>query len=127
MTGPGRTGPGYTRVRIDVKLAWGTGLHAGQPGQVHESLAGVDLTGPFTARPGLDAVIAVEPHGRDLERELLVIRRTVTRAGDGLEQITPETIAPPTHAEITALNAALDYLGYTGPRRISLLLAVHHA
>jgi hypothetical protein len=68
-----------------------------------------------------------EPHGRDLDRELLVIRRTVTWGGDGLEEVTIEAVASRTEAETAALNAALDYLGYTGPRRIGVLLAAHHA
>ncbi len=42
--------PGYPWVRIDVKLGSGVDLHAGQPGRVHESIAGMDLTDPFTGR-----------------------------------------------------------------------------
>jgi len=115
----------FVRARVDVKLAWGVGLHT-QSGRVHDSLAGTDLTGPFTARPDLDAVVAIEPCGRDYGQALLVIKRTVTWAGDGLEEIPAGTVAPPTGAETAAVHAALDYLGYTGPRQVRLLLAVDY-
>jgi hypothetical protein len=82
---------------------------------------------PFGERPDLEAVVGTEQHGPDFDGDLLVIRRTVTWAGDGLGEVETEKIAPPTQAEITAVNAALDYLGYTGPREIRLLLAVDYA
>jgi hypothetical protein len=66
-------------------------------------------------------------HGPDFDGDLLVIRRTVTQVGDGLGEITNDKIAPPTEAETAAVNAALDYLGYAGPREIRLLLAVDYS
>jgi hypothetical protein len=120
----GRTRSGYVRVRVDAMLAWGVDLHTGQDGQVHESVAGKDLIDPFTDRPDLNAAVAVEPHGRDLHGDLLVINRTITCAADGLKQISADALTPPTQAETTAVHAALDHLGYTGPREIRLLLAV---
>jgi hypothetical protein len=115
---PVRTKSGYVRVRVDARLAWGVDLHTGNNGQVHESVAGKDLIEPFTGRPDLDPVVAVEPHSRDLHGDLLVINRTITRAADGLGEIPAASVAPPTQAETTAINAALDHLGYTGPREI---------
>jgi hypothetical protein len=40
--------------RAEVKLAWGVDLHASQSGELHASVAGTGLTGPFRrpARPG---------------------------------------------------------------------------
>jgi len=119
-----RAGTGYAWVRAVAKLAWGVDLHT-ESGQVHESVAGKDLIEPFTGRPDLGEVVAVEPHGRDFDGDLLVITRTVTCVGDGLEEITAAAIGPPTGAETAAVNAALDHLGYTGPREIRLLLAVN--
>jgi hypothetical protein len=116
----------FVRARVDVKLAWGVGLHT-QSGRVHDSLAGVDLTDPFTGRPDLDQAVATEPHGCDYGQALLVIKRTITWAGDGLEEIPGETVAPPTEIETAAVHQALDYLGYAGPRQIRLLLAVDYA
>jgi hypothetical protein len=116
-----RTGPGFVRARAAAKLAWGVDLRTGESG-VHESVAGRDLIDPSMGRPDLDAVVAVEPHGRDFDGDLLVISRTVTWAGDGLEEITAASVEPPTDA----LHAALDYLGCTGPREIRLLLAVNY-
>ena len=57
--------------------------------------------------------VAVEPHGRDL----LVINRTITWADDGLSQINADALTPPAEAKATAMPAALDHLGYTGPRK----------
>ena len=111
------------RQRIDAKLAWGVDLHD-ESGQVHESLAGADLVEPFRDQPALDAVVGVEPHGRNCDGDLLVIKRTLTYGGWRLEGIPAETVAPPTGAETAAVNAALDDLGYTGPRQIRLLLAL---
>ena len=126
MAAPGRR-PGVVHVRAAAKLAWGVDLHTGESGRVHESIADKDLIEPFTSRPDLDAVVAVEPHGHDFNGDLLVISRTITWAGVGLEEITAESAEPPTEAESAAITAALDYLGYTGPRKIRLLLAVHYS
>jgi len=115
--------PGVVHVRAVAKLAWGIDLHTGESGQVHESIADKDLIDPFTGRPDLDAVVAVEPHGRDFDGDLLVITRTITWAGVGLEEITAESA---TEAETASINAALDYLGYTGPREIRLLLELDY-
>jgi hypothetical protein len=114
---------GYVRVRVDATLAWGVDLHAAV-GQVHPSIADKDLVEPFAGRPDLDAVVVVEPHGRDLDGDLLVINRTITSASGGLSQLDTDALTPPTPAEITAVHAALDHLGYTGPRDITLLIAV---
>jgi hypothetical protein len=108
-------------------MAWGVDLHTGQAGGLHESVAGADLTDPFTDRPDLDAVVGTVPHGPGFDGDLLVIMRTVTWAGDGLCEITADKIAPPTEAETAAVNAALDHLGYAGPREIRLLLAVDYS
>jgi hypothetical protein len=117
----------FFRARAEVKLAWGVDLHTSQAGELHESVGYIDLTDPFTSRPDLDAVVGTEQHGPDFDGDLLVIRRTVTWAGHGLEEITTEKIAPPTGQEIAAVNSALDYLGYAGPRQIRLLLAVDYS
>jgi hypothetical protein len=119
-----RTRLAPVRVRVDAKLAWGVDLHAGQGRRVHESVADRDLTDPFAGLPGLEDVVAVEPHGRNSGGGLLVVARTVTWAGDGLSEIPAESAQPPTEAETSAVHAALDHLGYTGPREIRLLLAV---
>jgi hypothetical protein len=128
MRAPGRRSrTGLALARTDAKLAWGVNLHTGEAGQVHESLEGADLIDPLSERPDLSAVVAVEPHGHDLDKELLVITRTITWAGDDLEEIDDASVAPPTNAETAAVHAALDYLGYTGPREIRLFLAVNQA
>jgi hypothetical protein len=49
------------------------------------------------------------------------------RAGDGLDEIPTASVAPPTTAETTAVNAALDHLGYSGPREIRLLLTIDYS
>jgi len=82
------------------------------------------LLDPFTGRPDLEEVVAVEPHGRNFDGDLLVVSRTITWVGHGLNEIPAESAEPPTEAETNAVHAALDYLGYTGPREIRLLLAV---
>lgn len=107
---------------VVVTLAWGVDLHTSPGGGRHESLSEVELINPFTERPDLEAVVATEQHGRDLVGDLLVISRTVTCPGDITDQV-----APPTEAETAAVYAALDYLGYTGPRQVRLLLAVDYA
>lgn len=112
------------RGRARATLAWGVDLNTGPDGQVHESIADLDLTSSFTSCPDLEAVISAESHGVGLDRDLLVISRTVTWAADGLDEVHADAIAVPTEAETTALHAALDHLGYTGPRDIKLLLAV---
>lgn len=117
----------FGRARAEVKLAWGVDLHTSESGELHKSVAGLELIDPFDERPDLDAVVGTEQHGPDFDGDLLVIRRTVTWADDGLGEITADKIAPPTQIEIAALNAALDYLGYTGPREIRLLLAVDYS
>jgi hypothetical protein len=134
MTPPGRqTGTGYARARIDAKLAWGIDLHAVQPGQVHESIAGTDLTDPFTERPDLDAVVAVEPHGRERNprREsgghLIVISRTLIFADCGLDDIPAAITDPSTPEETAAARQALNHLGYTGPRLLRLVIAPDRA
>ena len=106
-----------------VTLAWGVDLHTGPGGEVHESLAEAELIDPFTGRPDLQAVVATEQHGPDFTGDLLVISRTVTYADGGLGDVT-DKVAPPTEAETAAVHAALDYLGYTGPRQVRLLLTV---
>jgi hypothetical protein len=121
----------FFRSRAEVKLAWGVDLHTSRAGELHESIAEsiteAEVTGPFADRPDLDAVVGTEQHGPGFDGNLLVIKRTVTWAGDGLEEVTTEKIAPPTQAETGAVHAALDYLGYTGPRDIRLLLAVDYS
>lgn len=119
-----RNRSGLVQVRVDAKLAWGVDLHTGQGRQVHESVAYKDLVDPFTGRPDLEEAVAVEPHGRNFDGNLLVVSRTVTWVGDGLNEIPAASAEPPTEAETSAVHAALDYLGYTGPREIRLLLAV---
>jgi hypothetical protein len=112
------------RQRIYSMLAWAVDLHD-ESGQVHPSLAGKDLIEPFADQPALDAVIAVEQDGSEFDGNLLVIKRTLTGpAGRRLEEIPAGTVAPPTDSEVTAVNQALDYLGYTGPRQLRLLLAL---
>jgi len=105
-------------------MAWGVDLHTSPAGGLHESIAGADLFDPFTGRPDLDAVVGMVPHGPGFDGDLLVITRTVTWAGGWLCEIAADKIAPPTETETAAVNAALDYLGYAGPREIRLLLAV---
>jgi hypothetical protein len=117
----------FVWVRVDAKLAWGIDLHTGPAGQVHESIADRDLIEPFQDRPDLDAVVATEPHGRDFDGDLLLIKRSITWAGRGLGEITAGSVAPPTETETAAVHAALDYLGYTGPREIRLLLAIDYS
>jgi hypothetical protein len=119
-----RTRSGLVRARVDAKLAWGVDLHTGQGRRVHESVADKDLIEPFAGRPDLEDVVAVEQHGRNFDGDLLVVSRTVTWMGDGLSEIPAACAGPPTEAEASAVHAALDYLGYTGPREIRLLLAV---
>jgi hypothetical protein len=112
------------RQRIYAMLAWAVDLHD-ESGQVHPSLAGKDLIEPFADQHGLDDVVAVEQDGARFDGNLLVIKRTLTGpAGDRLEEIPAGTIAPPTDAEVAAVNQALDFLGYTGPRQLRLLLAL---
>jgi hypothetical protein len=121
-----KTAP-YFRARAEVKLAWGVDLHTSETGGLHESIADADLIDPFEDRSDLDAAVGTEQHGPAFDGDLLVIRRTVTWAGDGLGEITADKIAPPTEAETAAVNAALDHLGYAGPREIRLLLAVDYS
>jgi hypothetical protein len=112
------------RQRIYAMLAWAVDLHD-ESGQVHPSLDGKDLIEPFAGQPGLDAVVAVEQDGSAFDGNLLVIKRTLTGpAGQRLEEIPSGTVIPPTDTEVAAVNQALDYLGYTGPRRLRLLLAL---
>jgi hypothetical protein len=112
------------RQHIYAKLAWAVDLHD-ESGQVHQSLAGKDLLMPFADQPALDAVVAVEQDGSDFDGNLLIIKRTVTDpAGHRLEEIPADRLAPPTDAEVAAVNQALDFLGYTGSRQIRLLLAL---
>jgi hypothetical protein len=118
---------GFFRAGAHARLAWGVDLDTSQSGGPHESVSGADLDDPFTARPDLDQVVATEQHGPGLDGNLLVIRRTLASVGDGLDEITIEKIAPSTETETAAVNAARDYLGYTGPRHIRLFLAVDFA
>jgi hypothetical protein len=112
------------RQRVYAMLAWAVDLHD-ESGQVHPSLAGKDLIEPFGDRPALDAIVAVEQDGSEFDGNLLVIKRTLTGpAGQRLEEISSGTVAPPTDAEAAAVNQALDFLGYTGPRQLRLLLAL---
>jgi hypothetical protein len=112
------------RQRIYAMLAWAVDLHD-ESGRVHPSLAGKDLIEPLAGQPGLDAVVAVEQDGSQFDGNLLVIKRTLTGpAGQRLEEIPAGTVTPPTDAEVAAVNQALDYLGYTGPRQLRLLLAL---
>jgi hypothetical protein len=112
------------RQRIYAVLAWAVDLHD-ESGQLHPSLAGKDLIEPLAGQPGLDAVVAVEQDGSEFDGNLLVIKRTLTGpAGQRLEEIPAGTVTPPTGAEVAAVNQALDYLGYTGPRQLRLLLAL---
>lgn len=112
------------RQRIYAMLAWAVDLHD-ESGQVHPSLAGKDLIEPFADQPGLEAVVSVEQDGARFDGNLLVIKRTLTGpAGDRLEEIPAGTVAPPTDDEVAAVNQALDFLGYTGPRQLRLLLAL---
>jgi hypothetical protein len=78
----------------------------------------------LTAPPELDAGIAVEPHDPELGNDLLVNWRTITWVGDGLGEISAESVAPPPETESAAMGVAPDHLGYTGPRQIRLLLAI---
>ena len=111
------------RQRIYAMLAWAVDLHD-QSGQVHPSLAGKDLIEPFEDQPGLEEVVAVEQDGSEFDGNLLVIKRTLTYGEWRLEEISSGTVTPPTDAEVAAVNQALDYLGYTGPRQLRLLLAL---
>jgi hypothetical protein len=117
----------FFRSRAEVKLAWGVDLHTSASGELHESVGDTDLIDPFMSRPDLDEVVGTVQHGPGFDGDLLVITRTVTWAGHGLEEVTTEKIAPPTGEEIAAVNAALDYLRYGGPREIRLLLAVDYS
>jgi hypothetical protein len=117
----------YFRARAEVKLAWGVDLHTSESGGLHESIADSDLIDPFVGRPDLDEIVGTEQHGPDFDGDLLVIRRTITWADHGIGKITTDKITPPIEAETAAVNAALDYLGYTGPREIRLLLTVDYA
>jgi hypothetical protein len=121
-------GPGaFFRPPAEVKLAWGIDLHTSESGGLHESIADLDLTDPFEDRPDLDEIVSTEQHGPDFDGNLLVIRRTLTWAGHGLGEIPAGKITPPTQEETAAMHAALDYLGYCGPREIRLLVAVDYS
>lgn len=63
---PALAGARRARARIDATLAWGIDLHTGESGRPHHSIADADLLDPFTDRPDLNAIVAVEPHGPDL-------------------------------------------------------------
>ena len=113
----------------DAKLAWGVDLHATEYGELHESIEDVDAIENATLLEvaALREVVAVETTGCEFDGHILVIKRTLTWAYDyGLREVKPESLAPPTEAEVAAVNAALDHLGYTGPRDIRLLLAANY-
>ncbi len=116
---------GLVRQHFNAKLAWGVNLHD-ESGQVHESLDGIDLVEPFEDQPALDAVVGVEPTGWACDGDLLIIKRTLTYGHWRMEEIPAATVTTPTEAETAAVNQALDYLGYTGPRQIRLLLALDY-
>jgi len=127
LTGHHRPVLTVVRGRARATIAWGISLNSGPGGQLHESIAGLNLTDPLAARPDLEAVVSTETHGASRDQDLLVISRTATWAAEGLDEVPASTTAPPTQAETDALNAALDHLGYTGPRDIKLLLALDPA
>jgi hypothetical protein len=113
----------------DAKLAWGVDLHATEYGELHESIGDVDAIEDATLPEivALRQVVAVETSGYEFDGHILVIKRTLTWVFDyGVGEVKPETLAPPTGIEVTAVNAALDHLGYTGPRDIKLLLAANY-
>lgn len=127
VTRPPAATAAYVRAGALVKLAWGVDLHTSHSGGLHESVVGLDLIEPFEDQSALAEVVSIEQHGPDFDGDLLIIRRTLTWAGDGLEVVTADKIAPPTGEEAAAVNTALDHLGYTGPREIRLLLAVDYS
>lgn len=127
LTGHCRPVMAFVGGRARATLAWGVSLNTGPGGQLHESIAGADLAGLLGGRPDLEAVVSTEPHGAGHDRDLLVITRTVTWAGQGLGEVPADAVAPPSGAEAAALHAALDHLGYAGPRNIGLLLAIDPA
>jgi hypothetical protein len=53
---------------------------------------------------------------------VLVTRRSVRRVYGGCEPIDPAAIAGPEPWEIVALGQVLDHIGFTGERRVALLL-----
>lgn len=113
----------------DAKLAWGVNLHATEYGELHESIDDVDAIENATLPEiaALRQIVEIETNGYEFDGRILVIKRTLTWAFDyGLLEVKPESIAPPTEAEVAAVNAALDHLGYTGPRAIRLLLAANY-
>lgn len=110
----------------DAKLAWGVDLHTGPHGTVHESLATIKdmLDRVLGERRDLARTVGIEGYGYQFTRSVLVINRTLTDVLDyGIGPVDRDRLSPPTRAEAAAAGAALDHLGYTGPRDIRLLLA----
>jgi hypothetical protein len=110
----------------DAKLAWGVDLHTGPAGPVHESLTAIEdtLGQVLGERRDLTRTVSIEGYGYQFTGSVLVIKRTLTDVLDyGIGPVDRDKLSPPTRAEAAAVGAALDHLGYTGPRDIRLLLA----
>lgn len=108
-------------------VGWGVDLHSGEGGRMHESLRPEEhflrKAAGLGDCPDLKGIVTAELSGSTGDGDIVVLTRTMTRApDDGCAAVTLKVLEQPCESEIRAVNAALDLLGYTGPRHVRLLL-----
>lgn len=104
-----------------------------EPPERPDGLAGGALTAwheavrvPWEARREAAVPLSVESYGYEFGGTLLVLRRSFTQVEWGTTVVQAGTLAPPDGQEQAAFGVVLDYLGYTGPREVRLLLAARY-
>jgi hypothetical protein len=108
-------------------LGWGINFNNGEYDELHESVAEIESYAAFDNTEFDDLFDLFNygyTEGCDDDRMAILIKRSKHDAMPTMPHVIEDTLtlAPPLDEEIAQLNAALDYIKYTGPRKVELML-----
>jgi hypothetical protein len=112
-------------------IGWGINFNNGEYDELHESVVEIDSYAAFD-NTEFDDLFDLFNYGYsggyDDDRMAILIKRSKHDAMPTMPHVIEDTLTlvPPLDEEIAQLNAALDYIGYTGPRKVELLLLAEY-